>query len=174
MREQEPDLKQDKLEKRTVLDPGSPWITTTRSDDDRPPIRRRKFSIEFLYRNGSSTGTGEGQKRIRNTAQLINQNTAATGSWSIRWDLSMFTSFPLVKVIATLFWCDFKQPGRAPTASHEGLHWSLQRVGIGIPAYAQNACRGFRSMSTRPHHSSLKMLSGWGPPPGAIPPVSCT
>mmetsp|Transcript_68093 Transcript_68093/g.188451 ORF Transcript_68093/g.188451 Transcript_68093/m.188451 type:complete len:204 (+) Transcript_68093:1490-2101(+) len=45
--------------------------------------------------------------------------------------------------------------------------------GMPIDAYALNAWRGVPSMATRPQYSSLKVLSGKGPPPGATPPVLC-
>mmetsp|Transcript_13245 Transcript_13245/g.33436 ORF Transcript_13245/g.33436 Transcript_13245/m.33436 type:complete len:205 (-) Transcript_13245:21-635(-) len=45
--------------------------------------------------------------------------------------------------------------------------------GDAILAYTFQASRGVPSYSTSPHHSSLNVMSGNGPPPGTTPPTSC-
>mmetsp|Transcript_68962 Transcript_68962/g.192021 ORF Transcript_68962/g.192021 Transcript_68962/m.192021 type:complete len:232 (-) Transcript_68962:949-1644(-) len=51
---------------------------------------------------------------------------------------------------------------------------SVWPAGRATSLKAVKAFRGVRSTVTRPHHSSLKVASGYGPPPGATPPTSCT
>mmetsp|Transcript_29993 Transcript_29993/g.86290 ORF Transcript_29993/g.86290 Transcript_29993/m.86290 type:complete len:320 (-) Transcript_29993:524-1483(-) len=70
------------------------------------------------------------------------------------------------------------QASRAPQAASRKLPVVLGRVGavlpgVGIAAYALNASRGVPSIVARPHHSSLNVMSGYGPPPGTMPPTSC-